>query len=192
MNNKQFFDEVASKWDEMCHHDEKKMNKIIGLSEVKEGSKILDVGTGTGILISYLLKTNPSKIKAVDISENMIKVAKQKYSDSKVEFVVKNVLEFEEKRFDYIFLYSVYPHFKYKDKVISHLSDLLNKSGKLIIAHSDSKERINEIHRKREVVKDDVLPSGKDTADLMSKYLKVNMIIDSVDMYYVSGIKTKL
>lgn len=32
------------------------------LLEIKENSKVLDIGTGTGILISYLLEKSPSKL----------------------------------------------------------------------------------------------------------------------------------
>ena len=46
----------------MCHHDDKKIRKILQLSDIEKGSKILDIGTGTGILISYLLEKSPSKL----------------------------------------------------------------------------------------------------------------------------------
>jgi demethylmenaquinone methyltransferase/2-methoxy-6-polyprenyl-1,4-benzoquinol methylase len=68
MNNREFFNSVAFKWDGMCSHDDNKLKKIIGLSKVKPGSNILDIGTGTGILVSYLLDTEPEKVTAVDIS----------------------------------------------------------------------------------------------------------------------------
>lgn len=189
MDTKKFFNNLADKWDEMCNHDDDKLKKIIELSSVNEGSKILDVGTGTGILISYLLKTSPQKITAVDIADNMIAVAKNKYKDCRVEFIAEDVMKYNEHRYDYIFLYSVYPHFSDKETLICHLSGLMNTGGKLIIAHSESKEKINEVHKNRKHVCNDMLPSGEETAKVMSKHLKICKVIDDDEMYYVSGVK---
>lgn len=189
MDNREFFNNLAFKWDSMCKHDEKKLEEILASALVKEGSKILDVGTGTGILIKYLLSTNPEKIVAVDIAENMITVAKEKYKDNRVSFIVKDIMEYTEENFDYVFLYSVYPHFKDKEAIFKHLSSLMTSRGKIIIAHSQSKEKINEVHGKSDVVKEDKLPSGEVTAKIMEGYFKVEKIIDNDNMYYVSGIK---
>lgn len=192
MNNREFFNKVALKWDEMCNHDDKKIRKIIELSNVKENSKILDVGTGTGILISYLIEKNPLKVVAVDVAEKMIEVAKSKYDDDRVQFIAKDIMEYkEDKEFDYIFIYSAYPHFKDKEKLFEHLYELTNTDGKIIIAHSESKEKINEIHSKNENVKDDRLPPVEITAEIMSKYFKIETAIDNDEMYFISGIKKK-
>lgn len=189
MDSKEFFNSVASKWDQMCNHDDIKLRKIMELSSIKNNAKILDVGTGTGILISYLLEKRPSKVIGLDISENMIGVAKEKYNDDRVEFVIKDIMDFNDKGFDYIFIYSAYPHFKNKEVLFNHLSDILNVGGKIIIAHSESKEKINHTHSKNHVVKDDILLSAEVTVQMMSKYFHVDLAIDNEEMYYISAIK---
>ena len=189
MDNREFFNELAFKWDEMCNHDDEKIKKIIELSSIRGGSNILDVGTGTGILISYLLKENPYSITAVDISENMIAVAKEKFKDNRVKFMVKNIMEFNEKGFDYIFLYSVYPHFDNKEELFKHLFGLLNPEGRIVIAHSESREKINNVHAKSSVVRNDVLPKAEITVGIMEPYFSIDKVIDSEDMYYISGTK---
>ncbi|MCT4563497.1 MAG: class I SAM-dependent methyltransferase [Maledivibacter sp.] len=189
MDNKEFFNSRAFEWDEVCEHNDEKLKKIMEISSLKRDSKILDIGTGTGILISYLLDESPANITAVDISDNMILMAKKKYRDSRVKFVVADILEYNKKGFDYIFLYSVYPHFDDKERLFSHLSTLINDGGKIIIAHGNSKEEINEVHHKNSHTKDDRLPSVEVTANIMSRYFKVDVMIDDADMYYISGIK---
>lgn len=189
MNTKDFFNKVAFNWDNICNHNEIKINKIIGLSDIKPSTKILDVGTGTGILIKYLLEKSPSSITAIDVSENMIEIARNKYNNTNVNFKVCDIMDFNESGFDYIFLYSVYPHFLNKDELFNHIIKLLNPNGKIVIAHSESKEKINEIHCKNEYVKNDTLVPADVTGKLMSKYLKLDKVIDTDEMYYVSGIK---
>ncbi|WBW96809.1 class I SAM-dependent methyltransferase [Oceanirhabdus sp. W0125-5] len=189
MNDRDFFNSVAAKWDEMCTHDENKIKEILELSEIHIGAKILDIATGTGVLVKYLLNKSPKIIKAVDISENMIEVAKEKYDDTRVEFIVSDVMEYNENEFDYVFIYSAYPHFKDKQKLFDHIFNLMNENGKLVIAHSDSKEKINAIHSNTESVKEHKLAPVKETAELMSNYFKVDIMVDNNEMYYISGIK---
>lgn len=190
MNNKEFFNSIASEWDDKYgHHDANKVKKIIEMSNIKKGSSILDVATGTGVLISYLLETSPSKITAVDISDKMIEIAKKKYENSKVEFVVQDVMDFSRGSYDYVFVYSAYPHFKDKKALFKHLYSLINDGGKLIIAHSESRDKINEVHRHSNTVCNDILPEIHETYKVMSEYFNVENSIDNDEMYYISGIK---
>jgi ubiquinone/menaquinone biosynthesis C-methylase UbiE len=191
MDSKEFFNKVAFEWDKMCNHDDIKLRKMIDLASIRNNAKILDVGTGTGILVSYLLEKSPLKITAIDISKNMIMVAKEKYKDNRVEFIVKDVMEFNDKGFDYIFIYSAYPHFNDKEALFKHLLDRLNDGGKIIIAHSESKEKINQIHSKKDVVKDDVLEPAEVTTKIMSKYFKIDNVIDNEEMYYISAFRER-
>lgn len=188
MDNRTYFNELAFKWDDICHHDEAKLKTIIEITGVKTNSTILDVGTGTGVLIKFLLTTSPAKIVGVDIAENMITVAKEKYhNEPKVEFRVADIMEFNQKGFDYIFLYSVYPHFDDQDELFSHLAALLNEGGKIVIAHSESKEKINDRHKQSEVVEKDILLPAAITSSKMSKYFTVEQVIDNAEMYYLRG-----
>ncbi len=189
MDNRTFFNKIASEWDNMCSPNIEKLKKIIALTAVKRNAKILDVGTGTGVLVKYLLETSPAKIIGVDIAENMIEIAKQKYENECVEFVVSDILAFNRSGFDYIFLYSVYPHFTDKEALFVHLSQLMNRNGKIVIAHSESKEAINGRHAESKTVKDHVLPSAEITSALMSSYFTIDHMIDDHEMYYITGIK---
>lgn len=190
MNNREFFNKLAPEWDETTSHDSKKIEKIIQLSSIEKGAKILDIGSGTGILISYFLETLPLSITAVDISDNMILRAKQKYRDDRITFIRGDIIEYtKEKDFNYLFLYSAYPHFKDKDKLFSHLLSLASYGGKIVIAHSMGREEINKIHEKNCDVKDHSLPPVEVTTEIMSKYFKVDKMIDNREMYYISGIK---
>lgn len=189
MNVKEFFDGMALKWDKICTHDGSKLRRIMELSAVKKGAKILDVGTGTGALIGCLLELAPSKITALDISDKMIEEAKNKYNDDRVEFIVSDIMDYKGEGFDYIFLFSVYPHFFDKDSLFKHLYGLMNAGGKIIIAHSKCKEKINEIHQRNAQIKNDILPSGEITAGIMSRYFKAELVIDNEELYFISGIK---
>lgn len=189
MNDRVYFNSVANKWDSMHSFDEEKIKAILDISNIKEEAKILDAATGTGVLIKYLLEKMPRKIIAIDVAEKMIEVAKKKYNNKEVEFKAMDVMDYTEDGFDYIFVYSAYPHFKDKNRLINHLSGMLNENGKLVIAHSSSREEVNSIHQSKEEFKEAILLPDKDNVEMIEKYLEVEKYIDNSEMYYISAVK---
>jgi len=189
MNNKEYFNKIANEWDNIAYHDEAKLKKIMQLSNIKQKSKILDIGTGTGVMLKHLLSTNPSKITAVDMSENMLEIAKRKYKNKKINFICGDILELDIGNHDFALLYSVYPHIEDKGLLFKKISKILNKNGKIIIAHSQSKEKINAIHQKKEEVKEDRLKPALETSKIMSEFFNILECIDNEEMYFVMGEK---
>lgn len=189
MDNRDFFNKLAFQWDDISHHQPEKLKKIVKLANIQNKCKIIDIGTGTGVMLEYLLDTNPQKIAAIDISENMIAIAKSKYKDNRISFINEDILNFKENGYDFAILYSVYPHFKNKDILFKQISNLLNKNGKIVIAHSESKEKINSVHFRSHTIKNDILSPIEITFKIMSKYFKVGTMIDNEEMYFIDGIK---
>lgn len=151
MNQVNFFNSVAKNWDNIIEVNETKINYLLSQIDIKEDDYILDVGTGTGVLIPFLTKLSPNgKIKAVDISCNMLDVAREKFKDmNNVEFTLLNVeTEILDEKFNKIVLYSMFPHLENRTNTIKKLveNNLLD-SGKLIIAHSDSRDYLNNMHK---------------------------------------------
>jgi demethylmenaquinone methyltransferase/2-methoxy-6-polyprenyl-1,4-benzoquinol methylase len=85
---------MAEKWDTICHHDKNKNNEMLDLVNIKQGSKVLDVGTGTGVMIPFLTSRigDTGEIVAVDVVEKMIEVARSKYNDSNGNPAAKQML----------------------------------------------------------------------------------------------------
>lgn len=190
MNCKEYFNSVADKWDSMCSHDPSKIEKILDITGISGGSRILDVGSGTGILIPYLhARTGKSgRIIAVDIAEKMIEIAKGKYGYENVEFIVGDILEepFENENSDIIICYSVFPHIYDKQAAIAKMAGLLSKEGKLVICHSESRDAINSLHRNSDAaaVSKDRLPDMQTIEKLFENAgLEPILSIDTEEMF---------
>ena len=83
MDYTQFLDSNSINWDYTKIMDICKISYILDRFSIKENDKILDVGTGTGMLIPFVHQHNPKgNIKGVDKSINMIEIAKEKFKNT--------------------------------------------------------------------------------------------------------------
>ena len=138
-----FFDTMAERWDAVCVHDPGKIRTILDRTNLRQNARILDVGCGTGILESYLLPYEPRQIVAIDIAGQMIEKARMKYPDHPlIEFLQEDAMSYEGKGFDYIILYSAYPHFMRPERLIEHMSGLLAPGGKYQYAPPSARRSI--------------------------------------------------
>lgn len=90
---------------------------------------ILDIATGTGNMIPILYKQKPFSIKAIDISENMIKLARKDYPF--IDFYVADIIDlpFDENSFDLIISNFGVQHFYDIDMSFTEISRVLRPGG---------------------------------------------------------------
>lgn len=187
MEKHDFFNDMAEKWDATNHYDMDKIELMIKLLYIKKGDSVLDVGAGTGVLTPFLLKITEN-ICAIDSAEKMIEVARRKFSNTPVNFVHGDVLEypFDDGAFDHIICYSMFPHFDDKPRAIAHLAKKLKPGGLLSILHSASKEKINGIHvhvHNRDIMADNLPPARGLISCAQNNGLREEIIIDNAEMY---------
>ncbi len=172
---KDFFNEKAAIWDEITTHDLEKVHYIIELQEIQSRDKILDIGTGTGILIPFYEKyLTEGSVVAIDYSEKMIEIARSKYPKKKhprISFLVSDLYDLDyHEEFDLVVCYSCFPHFVDKPLALQKLSMALKKGGRLVVAHSNSADFINSLHLNAGAeVKYDFLPSMEQLQKMMEE-----------------------
>ncbi|WP_422445048.1 class I SAM-dependent methyltransferase [Thermoanaerobacterium sp. DL9XJH110] len=197
LTQRDFFNNLASEWDNKVTHDPFKLAEIINLINLSEGACVLDVGCGTGVLVPYIIEKigRSGRIVGLDIAEKMVERAREKFPERdfpNVDFVAGDIMNYNSRdSFDFIICYSSFPHFSDKEQSIKKMTSLLNPKGKLIICHSESREKINGLHRSLDkAVSSDILPAGLQVAAYMqSAGLKVETVIDDEEKYVIIGIK---
>lgn len=191
----EFFNAAAFSWDEVCRHDMRKVEDILDLVNIEKGSHVLDVGTGTGVLVPSLSRrvTESGVIKAVDIADQMIEVARRRNIYGNVTFSCEDALEDskDELTYDHILCYSMFPHFKNKREAIEKLKGKLKVGGKLAVLHSQTRDEINQLHsRKHEAVRHDVLPTKEEFVQMFSEaHLRPVITIDDHEKFVMIAVK---
>lgn len=192
-NNVDFFDSVAELWDEINTYDEEAVTHIIDKADLKPDNVVLDCGTGTGVLIPYIMKKidGDGWIDAYDMSTEMLKVAHRKFSSTgKARFILGNIER--DKLFgayDRIMMFCMLPHLDDPVATVARLyADNLMPGGHIVIAFPSSKEEINSIHheRRHNHVHSHFLVSAEELADdLRREGLNVDYTEDNDTCYII-------
>jgi len=177
MSRKTYFNKAANSWDERFHTPSLSsfLEKLVPQFGLEPGQKILDVGTGTGVLIPYLIREvgQTGSVTAIDCSENMVQICKTKHSHLKnVNVELKNIEEdaFPTESFDAIICFGLFPHLENKEKALRNINRILKLGGSLIIAHALSSEELKAHHNNASsAVVHDVLPEEVEMIQLLEQ-----------------------
>lgn len=185
----EYFNAHASVWDEEMIKNDEIVARILDNAGVEEGKDVLDVATGTGVLIPDYKARRVSSVTAIDISPEMAGICAAKFPDVNVICGDVETAHFEG-LFDCIVVYNAFPHFPDPEKLIERLSSLLKPGGSLTVAHGMSREKIDRHHEGSASKVSNGLMHEDELAAIFSKFLTVSHKISNSEMYQVVGEKT--
>ena len=185
----EFFDRCAPSWDAELIRSDRKINIILDNAGVREGSRVLDVACGTGVLMPDYLSRG-AEVTGIDISPEMIKLAEQKYAGTGVRFICGDVEAADVGQdFDAIVVYNAFPHFPDPERLIFRLSGLLAEGGILTVAHGMSREKIDAHHHGSASKVSIGLMPAEQLAGIFGRHLDVTAVISDDGMYQVAGMR---
>lgn len=185
-----FFDRCAPTWDAEMIRSDRKINIILDNARVGAGSRVLDVACGTGVLTPDYLARDVASVTAVDISPEMIRRARDKLRDDRVQFLCGDVETLDVGRdFDAVVVYNAFPHFPDPERLVAHLASLLRPGGVLTVAHGMGRAAIDGHHKGRASYVSRGLMSAQELAAIFEKYLTVTTVLSTEEMYQVAGEK---
>ena len=138
---KELFNKLALNYDKNNNIISLYLHKLIKKDaikklKIKENTTILDLCTGTGDIIEYILKQNTiKKVIGIDFSSSMLKIAKKRFKKEKnVKFINQNAnrLPFCNSAFDYITLSFGFRNIKHKIKTLKEIKRVLKPNGKIM------------------------------------------------------------
>lgn len=189
-----YFNRQAVAWDEIA--SEQDMTKLKQMSQrlnVTPGSTVLDVGSGTGVLLPFLLNTigKRGQLIALDFAEEMLKRAQAKGLREDIDYLQGDVTSMPliAGAFDVVVCYSTFPHFKDKPRALAEINRVTKSGGKLFICHTSSRDTINRLHHGIPAVQDDIIPGEDEMRLMLSEAGFTSIIIEDEGESYLAHAK---
>lgn len=186
-----FFDLCAPSWDANMVRSDEKISTILDNAGVKSGSCVLDVACGTGVLMPDYIQRGVASVTGIDISPEMIKISRNKFSQDNVRFLCDDVLTADlGGTYDAIVIYNAFPHFPEPERLIARLASVLVPGGILTVAHGAGRKWI-DVHHSGAASKVSIgLMPAEELAALFAKSgLAVTTLLSTDDIYQVAGRK---
>ncbi|HEY9774040.1 MAG TPA: class I SAM-dependent methyltransferase [Planktothrix sp.] len=193
----QYFEECADKFDlEIPGDIQERTATIVETAGMDASTRILDVGTGSGVLIGHFLASGARQenIVGCDLTPAMLAIASQHYS--KVYFWNGDVMEFSFhslpsdfpphiRSFDRIFFNACFANMHDRRAVLAHCLGLTSEGGKIVISHPLPKI-VDALHRSDPEIVPHLLPS-KEEAETWAKELGLALEhFQSTDTLYLT------
>ncbi|MHC1720335.1 MAG: class I SAM-dependent methyltransferase [Clostridiaceae bacterium] len=152
------FDEFASHYDDWYGEkkgsfiDKVETNIAFEMLEIKKGMKILDVGCGTGNFCIKLAEAG-CKVTGIDISEEMLAIARVKASEKKLQINFINMdvadLKFKDNEFDAVISMATVEFIHNVTKMIEEIFRVVKIEGQVFIGTINGDSDWGEFYRSK-------------------------------------------
>ncbi len=166
-----------------------RLEKIVAHGRIKRGDTVLDVGSGTGILIPIIKKYRPGGIHACDLSEAMLAQLKKNYPYVKTIMADIRDLNLPQGSIDAAFINACYPNIVDKAGAFSNLGKMIKADGRIVISHPLGKSFIRSL---KEVVSFplDEFPEKTEAGALLKPFgFEIDTFIDEPELYILVAVK---
>ena len=196
MDRRKFFDEIAQEWesDHQNHKERVWLRKLFKHISLAKGDAVLDMGCGTGRLVSLLRRAIGKKGLLVesDFSAEMLGIAKSKYFERNLFFIQSDAqkIPLKEDTFDAIICFALFPHLPDKKNALEEFHRILKSGKSIYIAHLMSREELNRFHSQvKGPIKKDFLPDEKEMERLFSSTGFCEIAIKNEPSLYIAKAK---
>lgn len=187
---RQFFDACAPDWDAGMLRSDEVIARILDGACVGEGSTVLDVACGTGVLFPDYLARGVKSVTAIDLSPEMARIARGKAEGLPIEVICGDAESYPfEKQFDCVMVYNAFPHFPEPKRTVGALAKWVRPGGTLTVAHGMSRAQLHAHHAGRAKGVSVGLLGCEELAALFALYFDVTVRISDEKMYQVTGRK---
>ena len=142
---------------------------------------------GYAIVTIVYFTRNVGSVTAVDISPEMVKLARQKFPQ--VEVLCGDVETLPVRRqYDCCVVYNAFPHFEEPKRLVERLAAWVKPGGRLTVAHGMSLETLHDHHAGARHVSREML-TAEELAAVFAPHFAVDVTVSDDEKYIVSGIR---
>jgi SAM-dependent methyltransferase len=165
-----YFDDKADIWVQPIPEDVQGLTRaIVASAKLSADSKILDVGTGAGVLIGHFLEEGlwPRNIVGCDLSAEMLRNAKSRYPDvtiwqGDIVDLASNVssrLPEHLQAFNAVFFNACFGNMWDQRETLNAALKLAVGGGKIVISHPLGNKFVDSLHRNEPHIVPHLLPA---------------------------------
>jgi ubiquinone/menaquinone biosynthesis C-methylase UbiE len=166
-----------------------RLENIVASAKIAKGATVLDVGSGTGILIPIIQKYKPGRIYACDLSGVMLERLSKNYPY--VETILADVrdLSLPEGSIDVVFINACYPNIVDKAGAFTNISRMMKAEGRIMISHPLGKAFINSLKESAPFPLDD-FPEEPEAYALLKPFgFVLERFVDETKLYILVATK---
>jgi len=160
-----------------------RLSRIVAAAEIEKGASVLDVGTGSGILIPLIQQYEPGKIHACDLSREMLKQVQTKHSGIETHWCDVRDLTLPDHSLDVVCINACYANIADKPGAFRLLARIVKPAGKVVISHPLGKDFINKFKPNCPFPLDD-FPGEAEAWTLLSPFgFVIHSFLDEPNLY---------
>lgn len=161
-----------------------RLERIVESAEIKPSDSVLDVGTGTGILIPIIQRYSPAFIYANDLSKAMLDSVKSRYPSVRRAHGDVRDLSLPDEQFDVVLVNACYPNIIDKHRSFSNIQRMVKPGGRVIISHPLGRSFVDTLKPRVPFPLDAFPPEPSEAEDLFAPYgFHVTLFINEKQLY---------
>jgi ubiquinone/menaquinone biosynthesis C-methylase UbiE len=160
-----------------------RLERIVASGQIAEGADVLDVGSGTGILIPLIRTYEPARIHACDLSEAMLGRLRENYAYAETILGDVRDLGLPDSSLDVVFVNACYPNIVDKRTAFSNIGRMMRPGGHLVISHPLGKSFIEVIRKSTPFPLDDFPDRAEAETRLRSFGFSIESFTDEPELY---------
>lgn len=180
----------AKEFDDPKRDAWQKPQEIVARMQLKPGMTVVDLGAGTGYLLSHLARAVApgGKVLALDVEEAMVKYLNERAQREKIQGVVAQVVPLDDPKLaaggtDRVVLLDVWHHVPDRTAYAKKIAEGLKPDGALFIVDF-TKESSRGPHKRHRLTPEEVM------AELRAAGLRAEVVEETLpDHYIVAGRK---
>lgn len=191
---RQYFDALAPRWDTLPAPPDAgaKVRRFVERAVPPAAKRVLDIGSGTGLLLAHLKDARPTlrTVVEVDLALSMLREARAK-GDARARFVCADAarLPIAPASFDAVLCFGVLPHIQELDAACRGLLAALTPSGVFAVGHMMDSATLNDFHASMDgPVSADRIETAADLARRLAALgARVDVVEEEPGWYYVAA-----